>query len=54
MVGGQTEARATTIIDYHAPFNKGLRIRRQQHLHNIGGGGVHNIELGVSDLSQTH
>ena len=39
MVGGQTEARGTTIMYYHAPFDQNLRMRRQQHLHNIGGGG---------------
>ena len=25
IVGGQTSARALTIIDYHAPFDQGLR-----------------------------
>ena len=26
IVGGQTEARSSTIIDYHAPFDRGLTV----------------------------
>ena len=31
IIGGQTEARASTIIDYHGPFDQGLKRHKMEH-----------------------